>query len=308
VRVLVTGAGGFIGAATAGELLARGHAVACLVRDPDAVDGRVPWVGHAEVISGDLMVPEGWADAVRAWRPEACVHAAWFTHPATYLHAPENVWLLDAGLRLIDVLAAAGCRRAVFVGTCAEYDTSGSGALDESSATRPSTLYASCKLALAMLGRRRAESAGIRFAWARLFHPYGPREHPDRLIPSAIRALAGGSTFTSSHPEARREFVHVDDVAAALAVMAECAPHGVFNLSAGSPASVREVLTTLGALAGRPDLLRFASRPRPGWDPDSIAGPNDLLRAATGWQPRIALADGLASDFAWWSRQAAEAT
>ena len=303
MRVLVTGAAGFVGAAVAAELLERGHEVACLVRRPGQAGGELTWAKRAKVILGDLADSSGWAAEVKDWQPEACVHAAWLTDPATYLDSPANVWLLDASLRLLDLLGSAGCRRAVFVGTCAEYDASVSRALDESSPLRPATLYASCKVALSLLGARRAEEAGIGFAWARIFHPYGPRENRERLIPAAIRTLLQGRVFTSSHPEAKRDFIHVDDVASGLAALVEAGAAGAFNVSTGRPTSVRDVLDLLGALSGRPDLLSFGAQPRQGWDPESISGLPDRLVAATGWQPRVELRDGLASAYAWWSKQ-----
>jgi nucleoside-diphosphate-sugar epimerase len=303
MRVLVTGAAGFIGAAVAAELHERSHEVACLVRRPGQAEAGLAWAKRAKVIAGDLDHPAGWADELKDWQPEACVHTAWLTDPATYLDSPANVWLLDASLRLVDLLGSAGCRRAVFLGTCAEYDTSAARPLDEAAPLRPATLYASCKVALSLLGARRAEAAGMGFAWARSFHPYGPRENRDRLVPAAIRTLLQGRVFASSHPEARRDLVHVEDVAAGLASLVEASAEGTFNLSTGRPISVREVLDLLGEITGRPDLLSFGAPPRQGWDPESISGPPDRIRAATGWQPRIALRDGLASAYAWWSEQ-----
>jgi nucleoside-diphosphate-sugar epimerase len=301
VRVLVTGAGGFIGSAAASELLGRGHEVACLLRRPSKAGLGLPWAGRAEVIPGDLAAPENWSSRLLAWRPDACVHAAWFTAPTRYLHSTENVWLLRAGLRLIDVLAGSGCRQAVFLGTCAEYDTSKPEALDEASQLGPSTLYASAKVALSLLGGQRARAAGLHFAWARIFHPYGPRENPQRVIPLASRAFSKGVAFTSTHPEARRDFVHVEDVAGALAALVESGADGPYNVSSGQPASVRQALEILAGVAGRPELLRFASRPRGDWDPDTIYGSGERLAAATGWRPSVGLVEGLASTFAWWS-------
>jgi nucleoside-diphosphate-sugar epimerase len=303
VRVLVTGAAGFIGAATATELLGRGHEVACLVRRPGQASAELSWTGRARVIAGDLGDAAAWAGELKAWQPEACVHTAWLTDPATYLDSLDNVWLLDASLGLIDLLGGAGCRRAVFLGTCAEYDTSKALPLDEAAPLRPATLYASCKVALSLLGARRAEAAGISLAWARIFHPYGRRENPGRLIPAASRALLQGRVFTASHPEAKRDFVHVEDVATGLASLVEASAEGPFNLSTGRPTSVRQVLELLGDIAGRPDLLSFGAQPRQGWDPESISGLPDRIRAATGWQTRVELRDGLASAYGWWSGQ-----
>jgi nucleoside-diphosphate-sugar epimerase len=121
------------------------------------------------------------------------------------------------------------------------------------------------------------------------------------VIPSASLAFSKGVAFTSNHPDARRDFVHVEDVARALAAIVESGADGAYNVSSGRPASVRQALEILAGVAGHPELLHFASPPRENWDPDTIYGSGERLAAATGWRPSVGLAEGLASTFAWWS-------
>jgi dTDP-6-deoxy-L-talose 4-dehydrogenase (NAD+) len=212
--------------------------------------------------------------------------------------------MLAAGLDLVDVLAAAGCRRCVMLGTCAEYDTATAEVLREDSPLRPTTLYASAKMALSILARARAEAGGMLFAWARLFHPYGPRERPERLVASACRTLAAGRPFALRNPDARRDLVHVEDVARAVADLVEAGADGSFNVATGRATSVREAVAIIAAAAGRSELVSVERQPRPGWDPDSIWGSPELLTATTGWSPRVPVEAGLASTYAWWAGSA----
>ena len=128
------------------------------------------------------------APAIREFRPEACIHLAWYVEPGKYLDSPQNIAYLASSMQLLQLLIDTGCQQVVMTGTCAEYDTD-TGYLKETSPTRPSTLYAAAKLSLSLLGQQLAQDAGVRFAWARIFYLYGDNEDPRRMVPALINAL-----------------------------------------------------------------------------------------------------------------------
>ena len=138
-RVLLTGANGFIGAHVARALVGQGHEVHALVRRPPVVSGLV-------ISEGDLTDSDAVRAAVTRARPDVCVHLAWYAAPGKYLHAVENLALVEATLDLARRLADAGCTRLVGAGTCFEYDTRGTEPLSETSRTAPGSLYAASKL------------------------------------------------------------------------------------------------------------------------------------------------------------------
>jgi nucleoside-diphosphate-sugar epimerase len=96
---------------------------------------------------------------------DACIHAAWYVEPGKYAHAAENVAWVGTSMRLLEALSAGGCARAVYIGTCFEYDHR-TGYLAESSPTRPWTLYGAAKLSTALMGAELAEQ----WAWASAGH------------------------------------------------------------------------------------------------------------------------------------------
>src|SRR6185295_8451441 len=119
MRVLLTGATGFIGSNVARALRKGAFEVHAL---------SLPEVDLADADAVDRMI-----DRVR---PEMCIHLAWYAEPGKYLHAKENLALVGSTLRLAERLHAAGCKRFVGAGTCFEYDTS-QGRLSESSRVGP---------------------------------------------------------------------------------------------------------------------------------------------------------------------------
>jgi nucleoside-diphosphate-sugar epimerase len=189
----------------------------------------------------------------------------------------------------------------VGVGTCFEYDTS-VGTLSETSPTRPQTLYAAAKLALhTVLEQMRTDGMGV--TWARLFYLYGPMEDARRLVPSVVRALLAGEPAAISPGQQVRDFLHVEDVAAALATLGQQNLDGVFNIGSGEPVTVAEVALTLGRLCGRESLVRIGARPYAPGDPMYVCADNARLRS-TGWGPAYNLEAGLADSVRWWRDRA----
>jgi nucleoside-diphosphate-sugar epimerase len=281
MRVLLTGATGFIGSHVARELLRRGHEVHATVRP--ASDRR-----RIRDIEPRLRIHEGALDLVPL-EPDVAVHLAWYAVPGKYLEAPENLECLAASRRLLAALRG----RAVFAGTCFEFDTR-LGTLREDSPTLPTTLYARCKDEL-----RREVVARPNSAWVRFFYQYGPWEDERRLVPSVIRSVLRGEPAKVSPGEQRRDFLHVEDVASAVCAVAESRLEGAVNIGSGRAPAVKEIVTRIGELGGRPDLVRLGAVSYYPGEPMLIVADNARLRS-TGWTPAYDLERGLRHAFEWW--------
>ena len=300
MRVLVTGAAGFVGAHVVRALLGGGHDVAALLQPGVSTARLHDLEGRLMRVSGTLEEARALRPALVDYRPEVCIHLAWYAEPGKYLDAPENVSALTGSLALLEELAAAGCAHVVAVGSCAEY-AAASKPFTEESPVRPDTLYAAAKLSLALTGERLAARRGFGFAWARLFLLYGPGEDPRRAIPSLMRSLLRGEFYAASAGEQVRDYLHVEDVASALVTLATRGATGVFNVCSGIPVTMRAVMETVGRIAGREDLIRFGERPYRDWEPMYLCGENGRLKAQ-GWTPRWSLPEGLRNTFEWWAR------
>jgi nucleoside-diphosphate-sugar epimerase len=234
------------------------------------------------------------------WRPDVCIHLAWYAVPGKYLSALENIDSMRVSLALLEELGRAGCGHLVSVGTCAEYDTHLGGILREDSPTQPDTLYAACKLSTHMVARQRLAQLGIGFAWARIFYLYGPYEDEQRMIPSLIRSLLEGKEFAATAGTQVRDYLHVSDVAGGLVALAASRATGTFNICSGEPVTVGRLMTTLGNLVGRRDLIRLGTLPDRDWEPPYVCGDSNHLREATAWSPRYGLEAGLKGTLEWW--------
>jgi nucleoside-diphosphate-sugar epimerase len=289
-RILVTGAAGFIGARVVRQLA--GDKVLALDRRADrltALKGEFPGLEteSVDISDADRLVP-----LLRAYRPDAVIHLAWYADPRDYLTSHRNLDSLSATTRFIDAVLQAGCRKVVVGGSCAEYEPKGD-LLRETDAAKPTTLYGVAKLAAGEISRVLAEEIGAELAWARIFHLHGPGEDERRLIPWVAGQLAAGQPVDLTDGTQVRDHLHVDDVARGLVAMLPPGAKGIFNVCSGRPVTLRSVLEIVGELRERPDLLRFGARAHRAGEVTFLAGDSTKLRGV-GWSPRFDLREGLA--------------
>jgi nucleoside-diphosphate-sugar epimerase len=292
-RILLTGATGFIGRHVLTRLKGAGHEVhAVATREhPTPRDG-VTW-HRADLLSSPEVVAEV--------QPEILLHLAWYVEPGRYWSAPENIQWVEASLSLLRAFAGAGGRRAVVAGTSAEYDWRAVGQLchEERTPREPATLYGATKHALHTAAAPYAEQAGFELAWGRIFFVYGPGEPEGRLVPSVGRALLAGRAVPTTRGDQVRDFMHVEDAAAALAALADGATTGAVNIASGRPVRLRDVVETLAHETGRPDLLRPGALPDREGDPPRLVADVARLRDEVGYAPQIPLRQGLTRTLDW---------
>lgn len=276
-RVLVTGATGLIGRHLAGPLARRGYDVVTLSRSGAG-------------LTGDLLAdPEGVAERAGATH---LIHLAWHDAPTARMTAPENLVWAVATLRLLRAFAATGGKRAVMVGSCAEYDWTGAGRLSEDTPLRPATPYGAAKAGAGLAALGSAGSLGLSLVWARPFFIYGPGEPKGRLFGDILKGLAAGEPVACTDGLQKRDFLHAADVAGALAHLLASAIEGPVNIGSGKAVEVRQLIGALARAMGREDLIRLGARARPADDPPLIEA--DITRlASTGFRPEYDMAGGI---------------
>ena len=292
-RVLVTGAGGFVGRRAVAALAARGHEV------HGAGRGEPPPGVHAWH-RADLLAPGGAEDAAAAAGAEALLHLAWYAEPGRYWVAPENEAWIGASLRLLRAFAAAGGRRAVMAGSSAEYRWGGDVLSEASTPLEPATLYGACKHATHVAARAAAAQLEVELAWARLFFLYGPGEDERRLVAGVARGLLAGERVPTTDGTQRRDFLHVDDAAAALAALLESGVRGAVNVASGEAHEVRALIAAVARAAGGEDRVDLGALPQRAGEPARVVADVARLRDEVGFTPAIELEPGLAATVRWW--------
>jgi UDP-glucose 4-epimerase len=300
VKVLVTGGAGFIGSNLVRALLARGDDVRVL--DNFSTGNRANLAGLAhdvELVEGELRSYERVHNAVRG--VELVFHLGALGSVPRSVQDPLTSGAVNVEGTLNVLLAARdeGIRRVVFASSSSIYGNQSELPLRETMAPDPISPYGVAKLA--------AERYCVSFTRVyhsfetvvlRYFNVFGPRQDPRSqyaaVVPLFVTAIAAGEPVTIfDDGEQSRDFTYIDNVVAAnlLAADADGISGRIFNISAGTPATVNELADTIGRLLGK-DVERRYLPARPGDLRNSWADVNEA-RAALGFDPSISLEDGL---------------
>ena len=275
MRVLLTGGTGFLGRRVLPLL--QQHEVLCVSREP----ARLPRRRGVEVLAADLGSDGDWMRVIAKFRPELCLHLAWEGLPDYSLERCRVN--LDAGIRLLGAAGQSSLQRMVVAGTCWEYGRA-SGPVTEDLAPTGVDVFAATKDALLTVLDSVARSSVFEYRWARIFFVYGPGQRSSSLIPSLRAAYTSGRTPHIRTPETLQDFVHVEDVAAALVALTEAeTPSGVFNVGTGRPTSVAHVANAASEHYGVPRPFECV----PG--ADGFWADTQKMYASTGWRARIGI-------------------
>jgi nucleoside-diphosphate-sugar epimerase len=304
-RVLVTGAGGFIGRWSVAPLLAKGYEVHAVL------SGGAPNIpaelGGATVQIADLLNDSQTDALLERVVPTHLLHFAWIATPGVYWQSEDNFRWLAASEHLLRRFHAQGGVRVVMAGSCVEYDWSKGGVCEERSSPMADAAmrlspYATAKIALQ---KSLAEFAGrehLSAAWGRIFFQYGPYEHPDRLVPSVVRHLLANQEALCTHGRQIRSFLHVADVGAAFASVLDSEIQGPVNIGSDERIALADLIERIARQIGRPDLIRLGARSTATEEPPLLVPDIHRLRDEVPWQPRFTLSAGLTDTIAWWRK------
>jgi nucleoside-diphosphate-sugar epimerase len=303
-RVLVTGAGGFIGRCSLAPLCAASDEVHAVLSKTAAAGEGLP--SAAQVHRADLLDVGEIERLIDSVRPTHLLHFAWIATPGLFWSSAENYRWLAASRHLLQCFGTSGGVRAVMAGSCAEYDWSRVQLCNErlsplaSSSAKPLPAYTESKLAMQQTLADAGRTQGLSTAWGRVFFQFGPHEHPERLVASVIVSLLSGREALCTHGRQVRSFLHVADVGAAFAALLHSEVTGPVNIGSGEPISIAALLERIARQIGRSDLLRLGARPAPEGEPPLLVPDIGRLRDEVGFRPRWTLDEGLADAIGWW--------
>lgn len=297
-RIFVTGASGFVGAATVRKLVKQGRNVAVLLRansDPWRIASVMP---HLEVIRGDLSRLDEVADAVIDFAPQAVAHLAWEGVKGGDRNHRMQLANVQAAFSLYQLARRAGAAYMVGLGSQAEYGPC-SGVIHETTSTNPTTVYGATKLCTGLTLDRLARSENFAFGWLRLFSTYGPGDDPSWLIPYTTLQLLEGNRPALTPAEQVWDYLYVDDVAAGVVAAIDRQISGFFNLGSGDPVRLKNIINIVrdhidpnlplgyGEIDYRPDQVMH------------LEADVHALKQATGWRPSVSLEEGIAETINW---------
>ncbi|MDA7767466.1 NAD(P)-dependent oxidoreductase [Porticoccaceae bacterium] len=291
MKVLVTGASGFIGHQCCAQLSALGYEVHA-VSSKSQSNNKVHW--HKL----DLLDSQQSIKLMRNIKPTHLLHLAWYAEPGEYWTSIKNYHWVKASLTLFEEFVESGGKRVVVAGSCAEYDWGFENYSEDTTPLLPVTLYGMCKHSLQMMLSSYASLKGLSFAWGRIFSIYGPRENPKRLFASVIQALLQGHTVKCNNGALTRDYLHVNDVASAFVALLNSDVQGPINIGSGSGVTLKTVVGKIEKIIGNYGCLRLNNQPNAANEPPIIIADTKRLNNI-GWTPIYNIDTGLDDTIDW---------
>ena len=303
MRVLVTGAAGFIGRRTVSALVEAGHRVVALDRrrpegdralgaPQTTVDDRAEF-HRLDLRTADLGPVLAGVDVVIHLAARPGVRASW---------ADIDQYLGDNVLATQRLLAAATGRvgRVVYASSSSVYGDAIGHDTGEGDPLAPRSPYGVTKLSGEQLCRAYTASHDLATVSLRYFTVFGPGQRSDMAIHRLIEAADRGDAFRLYGDGTQvRDVTFVDDVVAAnvAAATGDVEPGSVYNVAGGAPVELRHVIETVESLTGR--TITIERRPPAPGDVARTSGRTKRIEADLGWRPRTDLEHGLTAQIEW---------
>jgi UDP-glucose 4-epimerase len=300
MRILVTGGGGFLGAALTRALAARGDTAIAF----DTHLGNLPADGDASIICvpGDITDLANLAQAIQRYKPDAVIHCAAIVGVLSSLGSPLNLVRVnvEGSLNVFEAMRLGNVRRCVHVSSEEAYGTFRADRIDETHPLDPVLPYGICKAAVEQLGRTYRDLHDLEVIHLRTSWVYGPGLPRERVPKTLIEAaLTGRKLHVPSGADVKIDHTYVDDfVSGALSALDQRIHlYDVYNIASGEAATINEMIGIIGELIPGAQLSAGAGPYRHGDKIEMVRkGALDVSRAGAelNWRPRYDIRTGLA--------------
>src|SRR5713101_5716117 len=307
-RLLVTGGAGFIGSNFTRRAANRGDEVVVLDKLTyagnlenlrDLLDAKKIRFVKGDVCDRDLV-------AGLSKQVDAVVHFAAETHvDRSILEAGEFVQTDVVGtFSVLEACRKADVDRMVFTSTDEVYGEAEGSPCREDAPLMPKSPYAASKAGADRLAFSYFVTYGLPVVIVRPFNNYGPRQHPEKVVPRFItQALQDRPLTIHGDGHASRDWLYVDDdaeaIEAVIAASLENVAGEVLNVATGIDIPVTEIADAVLDALGKPSSLKTFVSERPG-QVDRHIGSTDKMERLTGWRARTSFEEGLARTIAWY--------
>lgn len=238
------------------------------------------------MINGDILDNHFVENVMSQIKPRYLLHLAWYLGN-NFFRSDENFSFLASGIRLIRSFYGNGGKRAVYAGTCGEYEPASCALKELHPLARKMTNYAFCKAKLHEIAEHFCRSNQISFAYGRIFSVYWKWSVNKLLLEKFIRNEAIGLTYIP----VLRDFMYVKDVAMALARLLVSDVEGTVNVCVGKAISVHDLFTVFAEKVGKLHLLKLI--PENKGVPLVFVGDNARLVREVGYKPQYTLEQGM---------------
>ena len=312
-KVLVTGAGGFIGSHLVEELVKQGEDVRTLVRynsrDERGLLEDLPKEiqDQIEVVPGDLKDPDGVKKAVRGC-PKIFHLGALIAIPYSYVHPFNFVQtnVIGTAHLLNACLENSGVEKIIHTSTSEVYGTAQYIPIDEKHPLQAQSPYAASKIAADKLAESYNLSFGLPIATIRPFNTFGPRQSLRAIIPTIVSQAIHDKKIRLGNTKPRRDFLFVKDTVRGFIQVGKCeeAVGMVVNIGTGTDISIEELVRKILYQMGKKEEIEVENqriRPEKS-EVMQLLCDTRLAQKLFQWTPRYSLEDGLRETIEWYEK------
>lgn len=254
MKVLLTGASGFIGSYILKELVNSNIET--------VVVGRVrPEKFTGKFIKSDLLVDQNLNEIVKQANADHLIHLAWYAEHRLFWESELNLRWIEASVRLAEAFCSGGGKKIIAMGSCAEYDWTFGYCKEDETPTDPKSLYGISKDVTRRLLHEICKRFGVSLLWIRPFFIFGIGENSQKIIPSLINFFQGRGQRFDLNYNSYRDFIHVSDVASSVLLLLKNDVNGIYNISSGKPIQIGELVRMIAHIYSKDDNSLISKLP-----------------------------------------------
>ncbi len=250
-KVILTGASGLIGKEAIMPLVQNNFEIYALTSQKKSEkDENTPFVHWIECNIFDSQNLKAILSNIKA---SHLLHFAWCS-TGDYLTSDINYRYKEASFHLLKTFIENGGKKAVFAGTCFEYEHK-TRPLTETDTLNPTNLYAKCKVALYEEAMVYCQEKNVDFGWGRIFYVYGRKEHEKRLTAHLINNLLNEKEVTISYASLVKDYMYSKDIAQAFVKFLNSNVTGAVNICSGKEITLGNYAKTLAQILNKENFL-----------------------------------------------------
>jgi UDP-glucose 4-epimerase len=294
MKLLVTGASGFIGHHLVNKLIEQGHTILALSRS-EVLASANQHSGRLLYLKSSLKLEDNAIDRIREFQPDVLIHLAWekipdFSFETSFENLQNHITFFQ------HIFPISSLKKIIVTGSCWEYNKK-MGICKEADICVSSNYFTWAKNSLRDFLQFECLQKNINFIWPRIFYVYGPQQRKESLIPTVIDNIQNGLVPALKTPSNSNDFIYIEDVAEALMRFAvNVVSSGIYNIGKGESTPIIDIVSKVEIFLNSKETLTSSLIEKTSTssikDTDFWADMSKTI-TAIHWQPKISLAKGI---------------